>query len=203
MEDKIIELADYFISENTTYREAKIACEKLLKQVSHEIELRALESETKKQKGEYMSQQHQKWIQIVKDKLNSEGMTQTHLARACGVKKPTISELLKYGKGSDRLKNRVCDVLGIDESWVDLGEQEMNNTAQKVTRIDKDAWDIATELANEYGVSICHIISESVRYCAENADFKEVDVVVKRLSVGGKVLEQEEQNERIRKNSPQ
>lgn len=45
-----------------------------------------------------MSQQHQKWIQIVKDKLNSEGMTQTHLARACGVKKPTISELLKYGK---------------------------------------------------------------------------------------------------------
>ena len=48
MEDKIIELADYFISENTTYREAKIACEKLFKQASHEIELRALESETKK-----------------------------------------------------------------------------------------------------------------------------------------------------------
>lgn len=71
-----------------------------------------------------MSQQHQKWIQIVKDKLNSEGMTQTHLARACGVKNSTISELLKYGKGSDRLKNRVCDVLGINESWVDLGEQE-------------------------------------------------------------------------------
>ncbi len=53
MEDKIIELADYFISESTTYREAKIACEKLLKQVScekllkqvsHEIELRALEN---------------------------------------------------------------------------------------------------------------------------------------------------------------
>ncbi|HGL0880707.1 TPA: hypothetical protein ACKA1W_001709 [Streptococcus pneumoniae] len=48
MEDKIIELADYFISENTTYREAKIACEKLFKQASHAIELRALESETKK-----------------------------------------------------------------------------------------------------------------------------------------------------------
>ena len=46
MEDKVIELADYFISENTTYREAKIACEKLLKKVSREIELRALESET-------------------------------------------------------------------------------------------------------------------------------------------------------------
>ena len=25
----------------------------------------------------------------------------------------------------------------------------MNNAAQKVTRIDKDAWDIATELAND------------------------------------------------------
>lgn len=67
----------------------------------------------------------------------------------------------------------------------------MNNAAQKVTRIDKDAWKIATELANEYGVSICHIISESVRYCAENAEFKEMDVVVKRLVVGSKVLEQE------------
>nr|DAX30607.1 MAG TPA: argininosuccinate lyase [Caudoviricetes sp.] len=50
MEDKIIELADYFIIENATYREAKIACEKLLKQVSHEIELRAMESKTPKQK---------------------------------------------------------------------------------------------------------------------------------------------------------
>ena len=47
MEDKIIELADYFISENATYREAKIACEKLFRQVSREIELRAMESKTK------------------------------------------------------------------------------------------------------------------------------------------------------------
>ena len=46
MEDKVIEFADYFSSENATYREAKIACEKLLRQVSHEIELRALESKT-------------------------------------------------------------------------------------------------------------------------------------------------------------
>ena len=47
LDDKIIELADYFISENTTYREAKIACEKLFRQVSHEIELRALERSTR------------------------------------------------------------------------------------------------------------------------------------------------------------
>lgn len=46
MEDKIIELADCFISENATYREAKIACEKLFRKVSHEIELRAMESKT-------------------------------------------------------------------------------------------------------------------------------------------------------------
>ena len=48
MEDKIIELADYFIGKNETYREAKIACEKLLKQVSHEIELRAMENKIQK-----------------------------------------------------------------------------------------------------------------------------------------------------------
>ena len=47
MEDKVIELADYFISESKTYREVKIACEKLLKQVNHAIELRALESKTR------------------------------------------------------------------------------------------------------------------------------------------------------------
>lgn len=47
MEDKVIELADYFISENTTYREAEIACEKLFRQVGHEIELRAMESRTR------------------------------------------------------------------------------------------------------------------------------------------------------------
>jgi conserved domain protein len=34
-----------------------------------------------------------------------------------------------------------------------------------------------------------YFISESVRYCAENAEFKEMDVVVKRLVVGSKVLE--------------
>lgn len=69
-----------------------------------------------------MSQQHKKWIQLVKEKLYELDMTQTHLARACGVKKPTISELLKYGKGSDKLKNKVSDVLHIDESWTNLEE---------------------------------------------------------------------------------
>ncbi len=44
MIEKVIELADQFIGSHETYREAKIACEKLFRQVSHEIELRALES---------------------------------------------------------------------------------------------------------------------------------------------------------------
>lgn len=70
-----------------------------------------------------MSQQHKKWIQLVKERLQEEQMTQTHLARSCGVAKATISELLKYGKGSDKLKNRVCDVLRISDSWVDLEEE--------------------------------------------------------------------------------
>ncbi|MBY5032476.1 helix-turn-helix transcriptional regulator [Streptococcus suis] len=69
-----------------------------------------------------MSQQHKKWNQLVKDRLNEKQMTQTHLARSCGVAKATISELLKYGKGSDKLKNKVSDVLHIDESWTRLEE---------------------------------------------------------------------------------
>ncbi|HEL1995978.1 helix-turn-helix domain-containing protein [Streptococcus suis] len=69
-----------------------------------------------------MSQQHKKWIHLVKERLQAEQMTQTHLARACGVAKATISELLKYGKGSDKLKNKVSDVLRIDESWTRLEE---------------------------------------------------------------------------------
>ena len=44
MTEKVIELADQFIGSLETYRESKIACEKLFRQVSHEIELRALES---------------------------------------------------------------------------------------------------------------------------------------------------------------
>ena len=101
----------------------------------------------------------------------------------------TIETIEKYSQLPEQLFKVFDDSLNLERNT-------MNNTAQKVTRIDKDAWDIATELANEYGVSICHIISESVRYCAENAEFKEMDVVVKRLVVGSKVLEQEGGDER-------
>lgn len=47
MEDKIVELADYLLSDVETYREARIACEKLFDKVAREIEHRALESEVR------------------------------------------------------------------------------------------------------------------------------------------------------------
>lgn len=67
-----------------------------------------------------MNPQLQKWIQLVKDKLHEREMPRGDLAKACGVANATISELLKYGKGSDKLKNKVSDVLSIDESWTRL-----------------------------------------------------------------------------------
>ena len=47
MTEKVIELADQFISSHETYREAKRACEKLFRDVVHEIELRAMERSTR------------------------------------------------------------------------------------------------------------------------------------------------------------
>lgn len=69
-----------------------------------------------------MTQQHQYWLELVKQRMDEYGWKNVQLARAVGVKSPTITELLKYGKGSDRLKNKVCDVLRIDESWTRLEE---------------------------------------------------------------------------------
>ncbi len=47
MAEKVIELADQFIGSHETYREAKIACEKLFREVVHEIEHRAMERSTR------------------------------------------------------------------------------------------------------------------------------------------------------------
>lgn len=48
MEDKVIELADWLINQSETYREAVIACERLSKNVAHEIQLRALENKIRR-----------------------------------------------------------------------------------------------------------------------------------------------------------
>ncbi len=47
MTGKVIELADQFIGSHETYREAKIACERLFREVINEIEPRAMERSTR------------------------------------------------------------------------------------------------------------------------------------------------------------
>lgn len=47
-EDKVIEISDWLIKESETYSEAKSKCMKLMGDVAHEIELRALESKIEK-----------------------------------------------------------------------------------------------------------------------------------------------------------
>lgn len=64
-----------------------------------------------------MTPQLQEWIQLVKDRLHETEMPRGELAKACGVANSTISELIKYGKGSDELKGKVSKTLGIEKSW--------------------------------------------------------------------------------------
>ncbi|VRP76019.1 putative phage DNA binding protein [Streptococcus pneumoniae] len=44
-------------------------------------------------------------------------MTQAELAKQVSVASSVISELLKYGKGSESVKEKVADVLGIENPW--------------------------------------------------------------------------------------
>lgn len=64
-----------------------------------------------------MSEQHQVWSSEVRDKLNEKGWSNADLAQVVGVSRATISELFRYGKGSDDLKLRVSRKLGITTSW--------------------------------------------------------------------------------------
>lgn len=47
MEDKMIEITDYLLGKSKTYSEAQMLAKELFKRVAHEIELRALECETR------------------------------------------------------------------------------------------------------------------------------------------------------------
>ena len=48
-EAKVIEISDWLIDQSETYSEAKSKCMKLMGDVAHEIELRALESKIEKE----------------------------------------------------------------------------------------------------------------------------------------------------------
>lgn len=50
-EDKVVEISDWLIDQSETYSEAKSKCMKLMGDVAHEIELRALESKIQKEVG--------------------------------------------------------------------------------------------------------------------------------------------------------
>ena len=70
-----------------------------------------------KKGGSYMSQQHRKWIELVKDRIEKRGWSQTDLAIVVGVSPSAITQLFKDGKGSDDLKLRINKKLRINESW--------------------------------------------------------------------------------------
>ena len=70
-----------------------------------------------------MSQQHRKWIEIVKEKIKNRGWSQTDLAIVIGVSPSAITQLFKDGKGSDDLKLRINKKLKISESWEKFEER--------------------------------------------------------------------------------
>ena len=63
-----------------------------------------------------------KELKIIKAKIKTRlielDMTQAELAKQVFVAPSVISELLKYGKGSDYVKEKVTDVLGIENPWI-------------------------------------------------------------------------------------
>lgn len=64
-----------------------------------------------------MSQQHKKWIDLVKQRMEEKGWNRSDLATVVGVSPATITLLLKEGRGSDDLKLRINKKLRINESW--------------------------------------------------------------------------------------
>lgn len=71
-----------------------------------------------------MSQQHKKWIDIVKKRLHDRGWSQSDFAIVLGVSPAMVTRLLKEGHGSDDLKLKVNKKLRISESWESFEEYE-------------------------------------------------------------------------------
>ncbi|EGF06269.1 hypothetical protein HMPREF9394_1624 [Streptococcus sanguinis SK1057] len=76
-----------------------------------------------KKKGENMSQQHQKWVELVKCRINEKGWSQSDLATVTGVTPAAITRLLKEGHGSDSLKLEITKKLSISDSWTVFEER--------------------------------------------------------------------------------
>ena len=70
-----------------------------------------------------MSQQHQKWIDLVKKRLHERGWSQADFAIVLGVSPAMVTRLLKEGHGSDSLKIKVNKKLRISESWESFEEE--------------------------------------------------------------------------------
>lgn len=67
-----------------------------------------------------MIYQHSVWALEVKNKMKEKGWNNTDLAQIVGVSRATISEMFKYGKGSDELKLRVSRNLGVLTTWKEV-----------------------------------------------------------------------------------
>lgn len=61
-----------------------------------------------------MSQELQSWIKKVKYRLVDLNMSQADLARKINVSAAAISDLFKYGKGSQKIIERINGCLGIE-----------------------------------------------------------------------------------------
>ncbi|MGV3027906.1 helix-turn-helix domain-containing protein [Streptococcus hyovaginalis] len=69
-----------------------------------------------------MSQQHQKWLELVKQKMQQKGWSRSDLAQVAGVSPAMITRLLKEGHGSDEFKLLISKKLNIREPWEEYEE---------------------------------------------------------------------------------
>lgn len=62
-----------------------------------------------------MNQQHQKWINLVKERMKQRGWSRLDLAQVAEVSPAMITRLLNEGHGSDELKKYISNKLRIRE----------------------------------------------------------------------------------------
>lgn len=91
----------------------------------------------------------------------SRGYTQDALANKIGVSRGVISNI-EYGKTEPQalVADAICNVLGINESWLILGQGDMENNSnlEKSTKLLSEIYDSAKELSEEEQDYILDII---------------------------------------------